>query len=53
MSALELRSDEFEKYGAAAYFDKERTLTKIFWSHGNRMVFPGDQGWEHAKCKSA
>lgn len=39
----------FERYGAAAYFDKNRHLNALFWSHGNRMLRPGDDGWEHVK----
>mmetsp|Transcript_1929 Transcript_1929/g.4370 ORF Transcript_1929/g.4370 Transcript_1929/m.4370 type:complete len:589 (-) Transcript_1929:114-1880(-) len=38
----------FERFGACAYF-KDRRITSIFWSHGDKWVAPGDADWEHAK----
>jgi len=45
---LEVRPG-FERYGAAAYFSEDAELVKIFWSHGDREVYPNDHEWEHAK----
>eukprot|EP01062_Namystynia_karyoxenos_P069311 TRINITY_DN64828_c0_g1_i1.p1 TRINITY_DN64828_c0_g1~~TRINITY_DN64828_c0_g1_i1.p1 ORF type:complete len:647 (+),score=177.62 TRINITY_DN64828_c0_g1_i1:62-1942(+) len=39
----------FEKYGATAYFTKDRKLTKIWWDHGEVLVHPANPKWEHAK----
>jgi hypothetical protein len=39
----------YERYGAAAYFDAERRIVRIRWSHGGKDVRPGDRDWEHAK----
>ncbi|UJR18088.1 hypothetical protein I4U23_004988 [Adineta vaga] len=39
----------FERYGAAAYFDKDFQLIAIYWCHANRLVEKDDQFWEHAK----
>jgi len=39
----------FERYGAAAYFDKDFQVIAIYWSHGSRLVRKGEQFWEHAK----
>ena len=46
----------FERYGAIAYFDKAKCLKAIYWSHGNKMVYPPKSEdpqerklWEHAK----
>lgn len=39
----------FERYGAAAYFDKDYRIIAIYWSHQARLVRPGEQFWEHAK----
>ncbi|CAF2895501.1 unnamed protein product [Rotaria sp. Silwood2] len=39
----------FERYGAAAYFDKDFQIMGIYWSHGSCLVKKGDQFWDHAK----
>eukprot|EP01065_Artemidia_motanka_P030255 TRINITY_DN36270_c0_g1_i1.p1 TRINITY_DN36270_c0_g1~~TRINITY_DN36270_c0_g1_i1.p1 ORF type:complete len:636 (+),score=164.66 TRINITY_DN36270_c0_g1_i1:61-1968(+) len=39
----------FERYGATAFFSKDRKLTKIWWDFGAKMVKPGDADWAHAK----
>jgi hypothetical protein len=39
----------YERYGAAAYFDEQRRIIRIRWSHGGKDVQPGDRDWEHAK----
>jgi hypothetical protein len=39
----------FERYGAAAYFDKDYQIIAIYWSHRSRLVKKGEQFWEHAK----
>jgi hypothetical protein len=39
----------FERYGAAAYFDADRQIVKIFWSHVGHDIRPGDPDWPHAK----
>ena len=39
----------FERYGAAAYFDKDLKIIAIYWSHADRLVKKGDQSWNHAK----
>jgi hypothetical protein len=41
--------EPFERYGAAAYFDKDFQIIAIYWSHASRFVRKGDQFWEHAK----
>ena len=41
--------DPFERYGAAAYFDKQLQIIAIYWSHASRLVRKGDASWEHAK----
>lgn len=48
LHGLELRPGH-EAYGAAAYFDANATLRKIYWSHGGEIVRPGDPEWNHAK----
>lgn len=48
LSGFEVR-EGFETYGATAFFDKERKLTKIHWSHGDKTVTPKDSEWAHAK----
>ena len=30
----------FERYGAAAYFDKDHQIIGIYWSHRFRLVKP-------------
>mmetsp|Transcript_91631 Transcript_91631/g.200871 ORF Transcript_91631/g.200871 Transcript_91631/m.200871 type:complete len:1147 (-) Transcript_91631:374-3814(-) len=43
----------FERLGATAVFKRHFTgsweLTAIDWKHGNRVVRPGEDAWEHAK----
>ena len=39
----------FERYGAAAFFDADRRIVKIFWSHVGHDIRPGDHDWPHAK----
>ncbi|CAF0840551.1 unnamed protein product [Rotaria sordida] len=39
----------FERYGAAAYFDKDFQIIGIYWSHDSRLVKKDDQFWDHAK----
>ncbi|UJR19786.1 hypothetical protein I4U23_022920 [Adineta vaga] len=39
----------FERYGAAAYFDKDFQLIAIYWCHANRLIEKNDQFWEHVK----
>ncbi|GAB5370760.1 hypothetical protein AAMO2058_001520700 [Amorphochlora amoebiformis] len=48
MHGLEVRSP-FERYGAAAFFDENRTLIGMFWSHEERYLLPNDEDWEHVK----
>ncbi|CAF4617124.1 unnamed protein product [Rotaria sp. Silwood1] len=39
----------FERYGAAAYFDKDFQIIGIYWSHGSCLVKKDEQFWDHAK----
>jgi hypothetical protein len=39
----------FERYGAAAYFDKDHQILAIYWSHKSQLIKKGEQYWEHAK----
>jgi hypothetical protein len=39
----------FERYGAAAYFDKDFKIIGIYWCHASRLVKKGNQSWDHAK----
>jgi hypothetical protein len=39
----------FERYGAAAYFDKNFKIIAIYWSHVPRLVKKGEQLCKHAK----
>ena len=39
----------YERYGAAAYFDSNATLVKIYWDTAGKDIYPGDADWEHAK----
>lgn len=48
MGAYDVRPG-FERYGAAAYFDRQRAPIRIRWTHAARDVRPGDPDWEHAK----
>lgn len=48
MADCEVR-DDYERYGAAAYFDADRRIVRIWWSHGDKDVYPGDPDWEHVK----
>lgn len=49
MGELEVRP-AFERYGACAYFKyPARQISCIYWCHGERLVYPVDDDWEHAK----
>ncbi len=39
----------FERYGAAAYFDKDYKIIAIYWSHASRLIKKGESFWSHAK----
>lgn len=39
----------FERYGAAAYFDKDYQIIAIYWSHKSQLVKKGEQLWNHVK----
>jgi hypothetical protein len=40
----------YERYGAIAFFGKDRRLLCIYWCHGNRLVFDKDVDiWGHVK----
>jgi hypothetical protein len=39
----------FEKYGCIAYFKINKEPAAIFWSHGQKFVFPNDLEWSHVK----
>lgn len=40
----------FERYGATAYFDRDRALTGIWWCNAGRMICPGEgKAWILAK----
>ena len=41
--------EPFERYGAAAYFDKDYQIIAIYWSHKSRLVRKGEPLWEHVK----
>ncbi len=41
--------EPFERYGAAAYFDKDYKIIAIYWSHASRLVKKGEHFWNHAK----
>lgn len=48
LSTFAVRSP-FERYGAAAYFDKDFQIIAIYWSHASRLIRKGDQFWDHVK----
>jgi len=49
MAALEVRP-KFAKFGATAYFNKERRLVKMEWAaRDNLEILPGNPNWEHVK----
>lgn len=39
----------YERYGAIAYFDKDKEVIAIYWSLQNRVVYPSEADWEHVK----
>eukprot|EP01084_Bolivina_argentea_P092105 165745_1 len=39
----------YEKYGAAAYFNLDYKLIAIYWCHGNKLILPNDDDWNHGK----
>ena len=43
--------EPFENYGAAAYFDEDRLLVALYWSHEKRLLLASDHDlcWEHVK----
>ena len=40
LSQLEIVSEEYEIYGACAFFDEDRKLIEIYLSSGNKIVRP-------------
>merc|ERR1711879_763354 len=49
MRSLKVRP-AFQKYGACAYFRYPgRKISCIYWSHGEQLIRPGEELWEHAK----
>ena len=41
--------EPYERYGCIAYFDINKAPVAIYWSAGDKLVYPGDADWEHAK----
>ena len=41
--------EEFERYGACAFFDHNRQLVRIYTAYNDKTHYPGDQTWKTAK----
>lgn len=39
----------FERYGACAFFDRNRQLVRIYTAHNDKTHYPSDNTWEAAK----
>jgi len=41
--------DDFERYGACAFFDENRQPVRIYTAHNDKTHYPDDTTWEEAK----